>query len=132
MQAPVRRLLPAPVDLNSTKPRNIMNQMNNEFEEFGNMNNVEFSGVISSNRKKKSNTTMTTKCIPPLISVIDTTRSENFVIYEDSIDRNSEEPVKTPNALKPRKNIKRNTAISSIPIPKHVTGSTRTTRSKRT
>jgi hypothetical protein len=75
---------------------------------------------------------MTTKCIPPLISVIDTTRSENFVIHEDSIDRNSEEPVKTPNALKPRKNIKRNTAISSIPIPKHVTGSTRTTRSKRT
>ena len=124
MQAPVRRLLPAAIDPNITIPRNIMNQMDNEFEEVENMNIIEFSSVTNSNRKKNSNNTKTTKCITPLISVINTTGRDNFVIYEDSTNRNTEEPVKTPNAQKPRQNTKKNT--TKIPI------STRMTRSKRT
>ena len=126
MQAPVRRLLPAAVDLNITKPRNIMNQMDKEFEEIENMNIIACPSVTSTNRKKKRNSTNTTKNIPPLPSVINSTGTENFVIYDDSTDKRTEKPVETPNALKPRKNNIRNTAKSSIPI------STRMTRSKRT
>ena len=123
MQAPARRILPGPLDRNITKPGNIMK----DFEEIENIGIVEFSNETSSNRKKISNSTKTTNCVPPPISITNSIGMEKFVIYEDSSNNVSEEPAKTQNAAKPRKNIKKNTAKSSIPVSKRMTRSNKRT-----
>ena len=132
MQAPVRRLLPASIDITITKPCNIMEQMNKDFEEIENTNNIEFSTVTSSIRKRVPNNAKTAKGGLSLNSTKETARKECFVIYEDSTGGHSEGPVKTPSNLKPKKNVRRNTGKSSIPIASASSCSTRITRSRRT
>ena len=148
------------MDINITKPVNIIEMMNKEFEEIENMNILE-QWKASSNTKKKemgknknisdfnSNIGSTNKIsrdqkpkyTNSSSSVVKKETTDKFTIYEDKGDNSPvklneqlrlETKIKGLNFHGPKKTARKNVGKSSIPVPKATLPSTRVTRSKRT
>ena len=159
MQAPVRRLLPASVNYNCAKPANIIDKMNQEFDEIENVAITQISTASSTKKGTKvnnseniakSNTPLTktvqetrlraSRHTSPSSSVLEKSKNEKIKVYEDKCGNYSNEsadsvlhgPSLKSSIPKTRGNSKRNTGKSAIPVPTTTYSSTRMTRSKRT